>query len=109
MSKKWLLNEDIYVLHWCVNGIDIINVARDLGRSIPAVEKRMSFLNSSKGELRRKIAEKSHAKLRLIAREIVALEEMGLDFEAWFYNEYPTNDFNVIRMPEYFGDDRADA
>jgi hypothetical protein len=109
MSKKWLLNEDIYILHWCVNGIEVHHVARDLGRSEDALQRRMKFLSSSKGELRRRIAEKVHAKLRLLAQEVVALEDMGLDFEAWLYNEYPTNDFNSVIMPEYFHGDRPDA
>jgi hypothetical protein len=109
MSKKWVLNEDIYILHWCCNGIEVESVARDLGRSVPALEARMAFLNSGKGDLRRRIAEKTHAKLRVMAREIVALENLGFDFEAWFYNEFPTNDFNAATMPEHFGNDRPEA
>ncbi len=109
MSKKWLLNEDIYILHWCANGIEIVSVARDLERSAAAVERRMAFLTSSKGELRRRIAEKTHAKLRVMARDIVALEDLGFDFDSWLNNEFPTNDFNAAAMPEYFGNDRPDA
>ena len=109
MSKKWLLNEDIYILHWCINGISVWNVANDLGRSESAVQRRMAFLSSSKGELRRRIAEKGHAKLRLLAQEMVALADMGLDFNAWLCNGFPTNDFNSVTMPEYFHGDRPEA
>lgn len=109
MSTKWLLNEDIYILHWCVNGITAAEVARDLGRSEAAIQKRIGYLNSPKGELRRRIAEKVHAKLRVLARDIVALEDMGFDFVAWLQNQFPTNDFNAATMPEYFHGDRPNA
>lgn len=105
MSKRWLMNEDIYILHWCVNGIEVGRIASDLGRSEASIQKRMAYLNSTKGDIRRRIAEKIHGECRIVARKLVALDEMGLDVGAWLDNEYPVNDFNAARMPEYFHSD----
>lgn len=104
MSERWLMNEDIYLIHWGINGnIESRLLSYDLGRSQKAVTRRLKYLQSAKGQLRRRIAEQVHGKCQVLAREMLALEDMGFDLDAWLDGNFPVNDFNAAAMPEYFG------
>ena len=88
-SKRWNMNEDVYLLHWGDN-ISIGELARDLQRPIPAAKKRLAYLKSPLGMDRARNVMIVEEALGPIASLVLQLDELGFDVLLWLDGELRT-------------------
>lgn len=88
-DRKWLINEDVYLLCWK----DISLVALDLERSIEDVKKRLAYLNGNSGKKYRAKLDDINVKLAEFSKSFWELEATGFSVDTYLCGHMRTDHF----------------